>query len=61
MEHFSYAFQAFWLNDTIAMPGGETQDFWDAVATTSIPHASVAIGIPPALDTASTSMSASEF
>ena len=44
----------------IAIPGGETQLFCDAVATTSTPQASTAIGTPPALETASTKMSASD-
>ena len=42
------------------MPGGATHDFCAAVASASMPHASTAIGIPPAEETASTRISASD-
>ena len=45
----------------MAIPGGAIQDFWDAVATTSIPHASVDIIDPAADETASTKINASEL
>ena len=37
-----------------------THDFWAAVARTSMPHASTAMGIPPADETASTRIRASD-
>ena len=43
------------------IPGGAIQDFCEAVATTSIPQASVEIIDPAAEETASTNINASEL